>query len=310
MTTLCRSVTRETDIRTVGLCHELTLAHFYLSLLLDVPFFDIGMTVTGVNHLPVITTVDAAGRDGLAQLADLIDSPVELSEPLPAWVPEALDQEPRPDGRPWTKGDLLELNRLKVELFERTGALPGAGDRHVAEFFPGFLTEASSHGKRWGIHLTAISERQESERRYLAELEARLNSDEISQMPSGEMVHTVVRCLLTGDRADLPLNIPNAGQCPDLPPDVVVESICTVDGQGIRGRDAAVAPPLLAEQLRRVSASQELTITAALRGSREAVFEAMLLDPLAGRLDYDQVAQMSGELIDATREWLPQFSFS
>jgi hypothetical protein len=33
------------------------------------------------------------------------------------------------------------------------------------------------------------------------------------------------------------------------------------------------------------------------------------LDPLAGRLDYDQLWQMTGELIDATREWLPQFSF-
>jgi alpha-galactosidase len=310
MTTLCRTVTRETGIRTAGLCHELTIAHFYLSLLLDVPFFDIGMTVTGVNHLPVITTVDAGGHDGLAQLADLLESPDRLSEPLPDWVPEALDQKPHPDGKPWAKADLLDMNRLKIELFERTGALPGAGDRHVAEFFPGFLTAASSYGKRWGIELTSISEREAWERRYLAELEARMARDEISEMPSGEMVHTVIRCLLTGDKAHLPLNIPNAGQCPDLPPDVVVESICIVDGQGIRGRDAVVAPPLLAEQLRRVSASQELTITAALRGSREAVLEAMLLDPLAGRLDYDQVAQMTGELIDATREWLPQFSFS
>jgi alpha-galactosidase len=310
MTTLCRTVTRETGIRTAGLCHELTLTHFYLSLLLDVPFFDIGMTVTGVNHLPVITTVRAGGHDGLVQLADLLENANGLSEPLPEWVADALDQKPRADGKPWTKADLLDTNRLKVELFERTGALPAAGDRHVAEFFPGFLTEASSYGKRWGIELTSIAEREAWERRYLAELDARLARNEISEMPSGEMVHTVIRCLLTGDRADLPLNIPNTGQCPDLPPDVVVESMCTVDGKGIRGRDAAVAPPLLAEQLRRVSASQELTITAALRGSREAVFEAMLLDPLAGRLDYDQVAQMTGDLIDATREWLPQFSFS
>jgi alpha-galactosidase len=310
MTTLCRTVTRETGIRTAGLCHEVTIANFYLSLLLDVPFFDVGMTVTGVNHLPVITTVNAGGRDGLARLADLLESPAGLSEPLPDWVSDVLDQKPRADGKPWTKADLLDMNRLKIELFERTGALPGAGDRHVAEFFPGFLTEASSHGKRWGIELTSIADREAWERRYLAELETRMARDEISDMPSGEMVHTIIRCLLTGDQAYLPLNIPNAGQCPDLPPDVVVESMCIVDGQGIRGRDAAVAPPLLAEQLRRVSASQELTITAALRGSREAVFEAMLLDPLAGRLDYDQVAQMTDELIDATREWLPQFSFS
>ena len=309
LTTLCRTVTRETGIRTAGLCHELTLTHFYLSLLLDVPFFDIGMTVTGVNHLPIITTVTAGGHDGLTQLADLLENAEGLREPLPEWVAEALDQKPRPDGKAWTKADLVDVNRLKVELFERTGALPGAGDRHVAEFFPGFLTEVSTLGKRWGVELTSIAEREAWEARYLAELDARMARDEISGLPSGEMVHTVIRCLLTGDPAHLPLNIPNAGQCPDLPPDVVVESMCTVDGDGIRGRDAAVAPPLLAEQLRRVSASQELTITAALRGSREAVFEAMLLDPLAGRLDYDQVAQMTSELIDATREWLPQFSF-
>ena len=309
MTTLCRTVTRETGIRTAGLCHELTITHFYLSLLLDVPFFDIGMTVTGVNHLPIITTVTAGSHDGLTQLADLLENAEGLREPLPEWVAEALDQKPRPDGKAWTKADLVDVNRLKVELFERTGALPGAGDRHVAEFFPGFLTEVSTLGKRWGVELTSIAEREAWEARYLAELDARMARDEISGLPSGEMVHTVIRCLLTGDPAHLPLNIPNAGQCPDLPPDVVVESMCTVDGDGIRGRDAAVAPPLLAEQLRRVSASQELTITAALRGSREAVFEAMLLDPLAGRLDYDQVAQMTSELIDATREWLPQFSF-
>ena len=38
MTTLCRAVTRETTIKTVGLCHEITGAQFTLSLLLDVDF--------------------------------------------------------------------------------------------------------------------------------------------------------------------------------------------------------------------------------------------------------------------------------
>ena len=40
-------------------------------------------------------------------------------------------------------------------------------------------------------------------------------------------------------RRELPLNRPNAGQCPDLPADAVVESMCVVDGDGIRGRDVA-----------------------------------------------------------------------
>jgi alpha-galactosidase len=310
MTTLCRAVSRETSIATVGLCHEVTITHFYLSLLLDVPFFDVGLTVTGINHLPVVTAVDVAGQDGLAALGQLLanDDPAALDAPLPFDLPGDLGHEPLPDGRSWTKRDLLNVNRLKVELFRRTGALPGAGDRHLAEFFPGFLTEASGHGKRWGVELSDIAERQRWEDRYIAELEARLASDSVSDMPSGEMVHTVIRCLLTGGMAVLPLNIPNAGQCPDLPSGAVVESMCVVDGDGVRGRDEAVAPPLLAEQLRRVVASQELTVDAALAGDPELAFDAMLADPFASRIDYDQLRQLTGEMLDATREWLPQFA--
>jgi alpha-galactosidase len=33
MTTLCRAVTRETSIKTVGLCHEITITHLLMSLL-------------------------------------------------------------------------------------------------------------------------------------------------------------------------------------------------------------------------------------------------------------------------------------
>ena len=41
--------------------------------------------------------------------------------------------------------------RVKLELFERFGVLPGAGDRHLAEFFPNFLTEASGWGAAVGL---------------------------------------------------------------------------------------------------------------------------------------------------------------
>ena len=77
---------------------------------------------------------------------------------------------------------------------------------------------------------------------------------------------------------------------------------------GVRGRDQAECPPGLAEHLRRVSASQELTVEAGLTGSREKVFEAMLADPLAGRIDWDELAAMTDEMLAATAQWLPQFA--
>ena len=68
MTTICRAVTRETSVKTVGLCHEIAGAQFTLVQLLDVDFREIDVEVAGVNHLPFITAcVD--GRDGSTDCA-------------------------------------------------------------------------------------------------------------------------------------------------------------------------------------------------------------------------------------------------
>jgi alpha-galactosidase len=127
-------------------------------------------------------------------------------------------------------------------------------------------------------------------------------------MPSGEMVAPVIVCHEEDRDGWFPLNIPNTGQVSDLGADVVVESMCVVDGDGVRGRDTTALPAGLAEELRRVAASQELTVEAALTGDRDAVFAAMLTDPLAGRIDYDALGAMTDELLAATKQWLPQFA--
>jgi alpha-galactosidase/6-phospho-beta-glucosidase family protein len=64
----------------------------------------------------------------------------------------------------------------------------------------------------------------------------------------------------------------------------------------------------MGEWLRRISSSQEATVEAGLTGSRDKVVEAMLLDPLAGRIDFDRMEQMTDDLLAATSRWLPQFS--
>ena len=65
---------------------------------------------------------------------------------------------------------------------------------------------------------------------------------------------------------------------------------------------------MLGEYVRRTVVAQELTVEAGLTGDRTLVFEAMLADPIAGRLPYEAVAAITGELLDALEPWLPQFS--
>ena len=309
MTTLTRSVLRETSITAVGLCHEVTLATFVLSLLLECDMRKMKLEISGVNHLPIITACDIEGSDGLAMLAEMLEREDEVRrEPIAFNFAEMMGHEAVSQGGEWTKAQLLDLNRVKLDIFRRTGALPGAGDRHLVEFFSGFLTEESGWGLDWGVQLTDMAERERWQDKHIAEFEAVLASPEVSRMPSGEMVAGLIDSRMRDKPRHYPVNIANTGQCPDLPNDVVVESMCTIDAKGVRGRDRAVVPPLIADTLRRVSLSQELTVEAAVSGSRDRVVDAMLVDPLAGRIDYQALQRMADEMLTATSKWLPQFA--
>lgn len=307
MTTLCRAVTRETGVRTIGLCHEITITRFVLSLLLDVSFVDLDLTVGGVNHLPFVTDLRVSGRDGFALLRDVLARADEIAaQPLAMDLPDGLGHQEPPSGR-WTKGDLMAVNRVKLGLFERWGVLPGAGDRHVAEFFADYLTPQTGWGADLGIELQTIADREMWQRRYLAELEAMLASPEVSRVPSGEMVCGIVHNMVTDTRGEYPGNLPNRGQVVGLPSDVVVETICVVDGAEVGGRDVVSLPGPAIDVLRPVVAAQELTVEAALTGSRDLVVEAMRTDPLASRVAPDEVPAMVDEMLAATAPWLPDF---
>jgi alpha-galactosidase len=307
MTTLCRAVTRETSVKTVGLCHEVTGAQFTLSQILDVDFRSFDFEVVGVNHLPIITKLFVDGEDAMDRLRERLADPEKLADE-PIYLSDEIRRELGDVAAEFTKRDLVTSNRVKFALFDRFGVLPGAGDRHLVEFFPGFLTEESGWGERWNVKLTSIADREVWVDRYKAEFAKLSQITEVPNMPSGEMVAPMIDSFLRDKPRNFPLNLPNSGQCPDLPTDAVVESMVTARGDGLAGRDHGRAPAALTECLRRVVASQEMTVDAAISGDRDTAVDAMLLDPLAGRIDFDQVARMTDEMLAATARWLPQFS--
>lgn len=303
MTCLTRSVTRETAVKAVGLCHEVGNYCLDVAIAFGQRWEAVAPTITGVNHFPVVTALDVGGEDGLAMLRQLVDDLGGLDA-----LAAQPGQEPAP---PFSKLDFARRHLLSLTLLDRYGALPAAGDRHLAEFLPSVLTEQSAWGAAWGIELTPISAREEHQLEYIAEVDAILAGDtELPTWASGELVAPVIDSLLTGTHREVPLNLPNSGQCPDLPADAVVEAICVVDGDGMRGRDAAHAPAPLAELLRRHVATQELTVEAAVSGDRRAVRAAVGLDPLAGRGDLRDVEAMADDLLAGTAAWLPQFALT
>ena len=299
MTCLTRAVNRETSVSAVGLCHEVGNYCLDVAIAFGTRWEAVQPTVSGVNHFPVVTALDIDGSDGIARLRDLTDEMGGV-DALAASVGEQAE--------PFTREDFARRHVLSLTLLDRWGALPAAGDRHLAEFLPSVLTEESGWGAAWGIELTPISLREEHQRGYIADVDAVLAGDRpLATHPSGELVAPVIDSLLTGTRREVPLNLPNVGQCPDLPANSVVESICVVDAEGVRGRDRARVPEPLAEVLRRQVATQELTVEAAVTGDHHVALAAFADDPFAGRGDLRATDAMARELLAGTAGWLPQF---
>ena len=281
MTCLTRSVARETSIEVVGLCHEVWHFQLMIALTLGLPMDQIEMVIGGVNHLPIVTELTIAGEPGFPKL-------LELSEEGGAFAKE---------------------HALKLGMLERFGAVPGAGDRHVAEFFPGFLTAESSWGSDWGVHLTTIAERERDQANFVENVDLLLaEKRELPLWQSGEMVAPVIDSLTTDTRRELPLNLPNRGQLANEPLDPVVETMCVVDGDGMRGREDVVLPPPYDAWIHRHIEAQERTVEAAVTGDRSVALEAFTLDALAGRGDLRVTEAMVDDLLAATAEWLPQFT--
>jgi len=301
MTALTRSVCRETRIKTVGLCHEVGNFCMDLAIALGRPAEAVSASVTGVNHFPVLTSLEVDGEDGFDVLRKLVDEVGGLESLTP--------YEGRPEAETFSKLDFAQRHVFKLTLLDRWGTFPAAGDRHIAEFVPFALTPESNWGAAYNIDLSPISRREAHQAGYIADVDAWLaGAKDLQTWQSGELPSPMIQAMLSGEPFEAPVNIPNAGQGVGLPPDAVLESICVIDAGGIRGRDRAALPPPYDEIVRRHVATQELTVEAALRGDRSLAAEAFALDPLAGRGDLRAMEAMVDELLAGTAEWLPHFA--
>jgi alpha-galactosidase len=301
MTCLTRSVCRETSIKTVGLCHEVGNFCMDFAIAMGRPADAVSCSVTGVNHFPVLTSLELDGADGFDVLRKLVEEVggLESLKPYPG----------RPEAEMFSKLDFAQRHLFKLTLLDRWGTFPAAGDRHLAEFVSFALTPESEWGEAYNIALTPISRREQHQDQYVADVDAWLaGTKDLQTWQSGELPSPMIQAMLTGEPFEAPVNIPNTGQGVGLPPDVVLESICVIDDDGVRGRDRGVLPSPYDEIVRRHVATQELTIEAALRGDRALAEQAFALDPLAGRGDLHAMEVMVDQLLAGTAEWLPQFA--
>jgi len=278
-------------LKVVGLCHELFGVRGGLIRMFGGTPTDFEMRVAGVNHLIWILDMTIRGQDGLQMVREFVNS----DQPLPI-----------PPARGGWHEPFVDRWKLKLELFDAYQALPAAGDRHLAEFFSYYLTDATGQGEDYGVLLTKIPHREQQVATARAAVQAANTSKhrlDVSRSP--EATADIVSAVANGRSVRTIVNLPNTGQIDNLPRGAVVETLAEITSAGPQPLTVGALAPGVLSTLQPHVTNQEMIAVAALEGDRRLALQAMAHDPLVPSLQTARA--VLDELLEAHRDFLPQF---
>jgi alpha-galactosidase len=252
---------------------------------------DYEMKVAGINHLIWLLDLKVNGQDGFEMVREYEAS----GKAVPLRSTSGGHRAPFQDR--W---------KVKQSLLDTYGYLPAAGDRHVAEFFPYFLTEETGAGEDYGVLLTTIDNRYDMLRASQAEVKATLASSEPPSLAhSPEESADIIAAMVNGRPFRAIVNVPNQGQIDNLPREAIVETLAEVGATGVNPIGVGALPGGVLNTVHPHVVNQELLVDAALTGDRQLALQALLGDPLVR--DYRAAPKLMDELLEAHAELLPQF---
>lgn len=297
MTTSTRTLDmfRSVQYQTIGLCHEWIGVRARLAKYFDTQPQQIDARIAGINHLPWALDLQVSGRDAwddLGKLAEMI-------------LTGQFDFDPDDDT------PFADHGKVKAALFKVFGALPVAGDRHVAEFFGNFINPDIDFEAQYGLALTSVEYRAQEMAYARGLIESALSGElpvvSFLQEHSNEAASEIMSAMVTGGRYIGIMNLPNAGQITNLPREAVVETYGVIEPAGARGMAVGNVPAGVRIVLERHIANQEITIKAALAGDRNLALQVLVNDPLTRGMEIRKCQEMLAELLEANRAYLPLF---
>jgi alpha-galactosidase len=267
--------------RVFGLCHSVRDTQAFLTELVGADPDRVSFLTAGFNHQAFVLRFEQDGKSLYPRLAEIVGSSPELRR------------------------------RVRVEIYRRFGYFPTESSEHSAEYVPWFMRH-DDQIEQFRIFVGDYLERSEENLRELESLERQLAGDEpLDIEPENELASLFIHSMETGTERELHVNIRNGGLIANLPDECCVEVPCLVGASGAKPVPVGALPPQLAALNRTFLNVVELTVRAALDGSRDHVYQAALLDPnTAATLTTAQTVAMCDDLLDAHRELLPPALFS
>jgi alpha-galactosidase len=279
----------------VGLCHSVQGTSEMLARWIDVPYADVSFLCAGINHQAFFLEF----RRGTEDLYPLIWKALERDD--------IMGEEP-------VRGDLAKFFGYFVT--ESSG--------HASEYVPYYRKSAhmvtddlaprfkNEKDKWFDFARTGGYLRECHYRETIVEQEFQALVDGVKDLPtqrSHEYGSLILEAVETNSPVRINGNVPNTGLITNLPDGCCVEVPCLVDSSGVQGVYVGDLPTQLAALNRTNINVQALTVEASLRGDRDAVHHAIMLDPLTAAVcTLPQIHDMVCEMFEAQTQWLPQFN--
>ncbi|MBN1352021.1 alpha-galactosidase [candidate division KSB1 bacterium] len=269
----------------IGLCHSVQGSSKQLAGYADIPYDELKWRCAGINHMAWFTELSHNGRDLYPELKENC-----------------------------LQSSLWEKDPVRFDMMRHFGYFVTESSGHFSEYVPyyrkrdelidlycreGYLGGRSFYANEWPTW------RKNKDEKIARQLNG---EEEIIIKRSHEYASIIIEAAETNQPAVVYGSVLNEGLVDNLPSNGVVEVACMIDRNGFNPCHFGSLPPQLAALCASNMAVYECTVEGILNKNKDAIYHALMLDPLSAAVASPKEIQlMADELFKAEREFLPDF---
>ncbi len=288
MSMLCGAMQKYANVEVTGLCHSVQGTIGMLAEWLGVPKNEIEYKCMGVNHQAIYTVLRHNGEDLYPRLRKLI-----------------LENE-----------DVFNREQVRNEMFLKLGYYFTESSGHNSEYNqwfrkrPDLIEKYCTSGTYWnpGLHAFSLDLRRERKANTAKQYEDFLNKP-IDHNKSQEYAADIFNARI-GDGKPFVFNgnVLNNGSIPNLPYDACVEVPVVADRMGFKTTIAGKLPEHVAILINTTARIESLVVEAAMKKSKEMVYQAVYMDPLSSAVcSMEEIKNMCDELFEIQSEFFGDY---
>lgn len=288
------------QIKAFGCCHEVFGTQELLAKIAErelgkehIDREEIRVNVQGLNHFTWLTEAAYQGKDLFpiyAKYAQNYKDGLELDE-----------------GKNWMNSHFACANCVKFDLFNRYGYIAAAGDRHLAEFCPGWYLKNPDVANKYKFSITPVSWRKENLKKLLEKSRRLVSGEEKVKIErSGEEGVRQMKAILGLETFVTNVNLPNQGQIPNIPKGVVVETNAVFSHGSVKPIFSGAMDESILNLTNPHIYTQNTVIEACLTRSLDPAFRAFIQEPLVC-LGIDDARALFDKMVENTSKYLEYY---